>query len=103
MGSDNPRMSAQTLKVLGALVSSTKSELAGSEIAKLVQVASGTLYPILIRLEQAEWLESRWEEEDPSELGRPRRRLYQMTALGAKKAAEQFRQVKAAIGGLAWQ
>lgn len=84
-------------------MASPQDELAGSEIARLVHVASGTLYPILIRLEEAEWLESRWEEQEPQELGRPRRRLYRMTGLGAKKAAEEFRDVQAVIGGLAWQ
>jgi PadR family transcriptional regulator PadR len=103
MGKDNPRMSAQTLKVLAAFLSSQQKELAGSQIALTVRVASGSLYPILIRLEQAKWLESRWEEEEPSAMGRPRRRLYKMTALGARKATEELREVQSVIGGLAWQ
>jgi PadR family transcriptional regulator, regulatory protein PadR len=96
-------MTGPTLKVLGALMASPQDELAGSEIARLIKVASGTLYPILIRLEEAKWLESRWEDQSPQDLGRPRRRLYRVTALGAKKAVREFKEVQAAIGGLAWQ
>lgn len=47
---------------------------------------SGTIHPILARLEQAGWLESRWEEIDPSEKGRPRRRYYRFTSDGAALA-----------------
>ena len=103
MGKDNPRMSAQTIKVLGALLTGTRQELSGSEIAQLVPIASGSLYPILIRLEEALWLESRWEDGDPAEMGRPRRRFYRMTALGARKAAKELQEIQSVIGGLAWQ
>ena len=103
MGKDNPRMSAQTLKVLATFLSQTHNEFAGSEIARLVRIASGSLYPILIRLEEAKWLESRWEDGDPVEMGRPRRRFYRMTALGARRASEELQEMKSAIGELAWQ
>jgi len=59
-------------------------------------------YPILFRLEEAEWVVSRWEDGDPRKLGRPRRRLYQLTGIGEAKAREAFKEVSAMIGGLAW-
>ena len=96
-------MTAQTLKVLGTLMSSGTEELSGAEIARRVKLASGTLYPILFRLEQAKWLESRWEKDDPRELGRPRRRLYKVTGVGAKNARAAFKDVTSAIGELAWR
>jgi PadR family transcriptional regulator PadR len=41
---------------------------------------------ILARLENAEWLESWWEEADPREQGRPRRRYYRLSEDGAVQA-----------------
>lgn len=103
MGNQIPRMTTQTLRVLGAFTACLPDELSGAEIAKRTKLQSGTLYPILARLEQAEWLESKWEDGDPRDLGRPRRRLYQMTGLGARSARAEFREVSEAIGGLTWE
>jgi len=58
----------------------------GLEICAAAELPSGTIHPILARLEQAGWLESRWEDVDPSEKGRPRRRYYQLTSDGAELA-----------------
>jgi PadR family transcriptional regulator, regulatory protein PadR len=95
-------MSAQTLKVLGTLLSNPRDELSGAEIARLTKLASGTLYPILLRLEQAGWLASKWEAGDPHQLGRPRRRFYRITPLGAKHAKEAFGELGAIFGGPVW-
>jgi len=35
-------------------------ELSGSDVQKRSSLASGTLYPILLRLESAGWFVSRW-------------------------------------------
>src|SRR5271155_3756063 len=102
MGTNQPRMSAQTLKVLGTLLSSPRDELSGADIGRATKLASGTLYPILLRLEQAGWLDSRWETEDPRELGRPRRRFYRVTGVGVKKAKEAMTELGSAFGGLSW-
>ncbi|MFA5883662.1 MAG: helix-turn-helix transcriptional regulator [Acidimicrobiia bacterium] len=46
--------------------------------------AHGTLYKALARMETAGLLESRWEDPDLAVAdGRPRRRLYRVTPLGA--------------------
>lgn len=62
-------------------------ELAGREAARRL-TAHGTLYKALDRLERAGLLESSWE--DPAvaaDEGRPRRRHYQVTALGEQAVA----------------
>ena len=97
-----PRMSAQTIKVLGALMASSHDELSGAEIGRATKLASGTLYPILARLEQAGWFESRWESEQPRALGRPRRRLYRITAIGVRNARAIYRDLQPALRGFAW-
>jgi PadR family transcriptional regulator, regulatory protein PadR len=101
MGSEAPRMTTQTLAVLAALMDS-KRELAGADLAKGTKLKSGTLYPILLRLEEAGWLQSRWEQATASDLGRPRRRLYKLTGIGAKAASEELRKLAAMIGGPVW-
>lgn len=97
-----PRITGPTLKVLGALLGSPRDELSGAEIGRVAKLASGTLYPILLRLEQSGWLESRWETEEPSVLGRPRRRFYRVTAVGAQKARAAVRELEPAFGRLSW-
>jgi PadR family transcriptional regulator PadR len=102
MSSSEPRITGPTLKVLGALLSSGHVELSGAEISRATKLASGTLYPILFRLERAGWLESRWEEEDPRALGRPRRRFYRVTAEGARNARAAVKDLEPAFGRVAW-
>jgi PadR family transcriptional regulator PadR len=84
------RMSLQTLRVLEAFLENPTDELAGADVQKRGRLASGTLYPILLRLESAGWFISRWEAVDPSSIGRPRRRLYRLTASGLRRASEVF-------------
>jgi PadR family transcriptional regulator, regulatory protein PadR len=84
------RMSLQTLRVLETFLESPTAELAGSDVQKHGQLASGTLYPILLRLETAGWFVSRWEAVDPAQVGRPRRRLYRLTPSGLARASEVF-------------
>ena len=84
------RMSFQTLKVLDAFLENPTGELAGADVHKRSGIASGTLYPILLRLESAGWFVSRWEDVDPTSAGRPRRRLYRLTRNGLARASEVF-------------
>ena len=97
-----PRITGPTLVVLGALLSPECVELSGADIARGTKLASGTLYPVLFRLERAGWLESRWEEGEPSALGRPRRRLYKVTAIGAQKTRAALRTLEPVLRGIAW-
>lgn len=86
----NLRLSLQTLKVLEAFLDDPSAELAGADVNRRSGIASGTLYPNLLRLEAAGWLASRWEAIDPSEAGRPRRRLYRLTRTGLARTSEVF-------------
>lgn len=82
---DEPRLTKQTIQVLHPLMLKSGQELSGSELSKLSKLPSGTLYPILHRLEGAGWLDSRWEDGDPVTMKRPRRRYYRITALGVRQ------------------
>jgi PadR family transcriptional regulator, regulatory protein PadR len=86
----NVRMSLQTLRVLESFLEDPTQQLSGSEVHQRCGIASGTLYPILLRLESAGWFASQWESIDPSLAGRPRRRLYKLTPTGLRRASEVF-------------
>lgn len=96
------QITTQVLKVLGGFLSDPKAELSGAEISKRTGLKSGTLYPILIRLENVKWLESKWEKGDPKILGRPRRRFYSITALGARSARSELNRFGIALGRPVW-
>src|SRR5580700_10916478 len=82
-----PRMTIPTQLVLRALLVEPTQEMYGLQICEQAGLPSGTIHPILGRLEQEHgWLESRWEDVKPEEEGRPRRRYYKLTEDGAERA-----------------
>jgi PadR family transcriptional regulator, regulatory protein PadR len=83
-----PRMTIPTQRVLRVLLEDVTAELYGAEISDRAELASGTVHPILARLERTGWLESRWEDIEPRAEGRPARRYYRLTASGAQEARE---------------
>jgi PadR family transcriptional regulator PadR len=101
--SGNVRLSAPTLKVLKLLLEKPRESKSGAEIARATNIGSGTLYPLLARLEVAGWLSSEWERIDPVEAGRPRRRLYVLTGVGQGNALKALAELQVGWGDLAWK
>ncbi len=83
-----PQMTTQTLAVLSTMLSDPDADWFGLDLSKRSGLKPGTIYPILDRTLKAGWLERRWEEIDPTLEGRPRRRLYRLTAIGAQAARQ---------------
>ena len=83
-------MTAQTLQVLAMFLRDLSHEWHGFSLVEQTGIKSGTLYPILIRLEKAGWLSSRLEGVDPSAVGRPPRRLYVLTGEGERAARAEL-------------
>ena len=81
-----PRMTIPTQLVLQALLQDATRELYGLQIGEAAGLPSGTVHPILARLEGVGWLESNWEDIDPRTEGRPARRYYRLTAGGVDAA-----------------
>ena len=75
--------SRQTLAVLDELLADPTAGRYGFELARATGLASGTLYPILMRLEERGLLEARWEFAR----NRPRH-VYRLTAEGLRLALE---------------
>jgi PadR family transcriptional regulator PadR len=96
------KLSAAGLKLMRFLVDQPTIGRSGAEISRATKVGSGTLYPLLARLESVGWLKSEWENIDASEAGRPRRRYYKLTALGQTKALDALADVQLSQGVLAW-
>jgi len=94
------RVSRQMLKVFKFLIEKPKEHRSGAEISKATAIGSGTLYPLLQRLELAGLLKSEWEQIDPSEAGRPRRRFYLLTGPGQSEAIAALTEFQIAPGVL---
>lgn len=80
-------MTQATLKVLAAFLHHDPKRLAGYDLINETKVMSGALYPILKKLEKANWIEGEWEQDyEPHEVKRPKRKHYVLTDLGRERA-----------------
>ncbi len=75
----------------------------GLDIATTTGLKSGSLYPILGRLEDNGWVSSRWEDIEPTDEGRPRRRYYRLTPDGIAMAKPAVQATGRRSGALRWQ
>jgi PadR family transcriptional regulator PadR len=87
------RLTHATALILQALASGSRH---GFQIMEVTGLPSGTVYPVLRRLEREAVVESEWEDEEAAhEAGRRRRRIYGLTTSG-QLVAERARQRLAA-------
>lgn len=84
------RMTHPTRQVLRVLLEADPEPTFGTIVQKITGLSTGTLYPILERLEFRGAATSRWEDvaEMEKEPGRPRRRYYSLTDAGRTLARE---------------
>ena len=87
------RLTRTTTRTLLAFLESPRSWRHGYDLMKVADLSSGTLYPLLARLAEDGWLESRWEESDHR--GKPRRQLYRLTATGRIQARQALHRAQA--------
>lgn len=86
-----PKMTITTQLVLRELLREP-GEMYGRQIATVTGLASGTVTPILERLESVGWLTSRREAIDPVAEGRPARRYY-------RPVPERMAEIRRALAG----
>lgn len=98
------RPSTATRLVFQAFLDAPSDESYGFELARATGLPSGTIYPILRRLEDDQLIRSRWAEVE-TEAQRRRRRYYELTAEGRRVAhaatAEQRQALRLLAPGLA--
>src|SRR5208282_3793109 len=81
------RLSDQTSEVLRLFLNDPLREIYGREIIVKTRIPSGSLYPILHRLEATGFLVSKWETlERAAELSRRPRREYRLNPDAADQA-----------------
>ena len=91
-----PNRSAETKMLLTALLLQPRSWHYGYELSKRTGLKSGTLYPLLIRLNDQGLLESKWVE--PERLGKPPRHAYKLSPSGLAFAREIVQHATSAAG-----
>lgn len=90
-------MTTTVAQVLTVLLDDPRVARYGLELMRATGQPSGTLYPILARLQEAGWLRADWEDIDPAVEGRPARRYYRLTAEGTAAARVELAALRAKL------
>jgi len=88
---NTPRISPETLRVLQSFVVRPTDWRYGYELSRETKLKSGTLYPILMRLEKYGLLEARWVATQD---GVPPRHTYRLTPSGLELARTQLAEAR---------
>ncbi|WUI02572.1 PadR family transcriptional regulator [Spirillospora sp. NBC_00431] len=77
------RVTAPLLDVLEVLLEAYRqdAEVHGWQLMKTTRRAGPTVYRVLDRLEDSDWVTARWEQANPDP-SRPRRRFYRLSPTG---------------------
>ena len=89
-------LSAHARTVLAVLLDAGEAWSHGYDLAQRAGIKSGTLYPLLIRLEAQGYLEAQWQQ--PAEGGRPPRHAYRLTETGVRLARDNPPRAATQIG-----
>lgn len=94
-------LTLKAARVVGVFLENPDRPRYGFELMKATHLSSGTLYPILFRLEAAGWLAKGREDINPSAAGRPPRTNYVITAEAVPVARARLAAISAELGGAA--
>lgn len=81
---DELRTTTPLLKLIEATLAEPTASYWGFDLMRATGLGSGTLYPLLARLENVKWMTSGWAE--PEAPGKPPRRYYKLTQYGTEQA-----------------
>ncbi|MEU7003157.1 helix-turn-helix domain-containing protein [Nonomuraea sp. NPDC046570] len=79
------RLTDATVDVLEVLTTHAGRDVYGLEVAQSSRRPTGTVYPLLARLERQGWIKGQWDVAEEARKG-PRRRYYRLTGEGAASA-----------------
>lgn len=94
-------LTLKSARVVRVFLEDTALPRYGLDLMKATGLASGSLYPILTRLESAGWLAKDREDVDPRKAGRPAREYYTMTWEAIPIARARLAAISAEFGGAA--
>ena len=86
-------MTGPLQRVLGAFLADPAAPRYGYDLMKAARLPSGTLYPLLARLEREKLVTSAWET--PQQDGQRPRKYYQLTGEGIQVARLELAQASA--------
>ena len=94
-------LSQHARALLAALLAAQDRWSHGYELMTLTGIKSGTLYPLLIRLEAEGFLEAEWQQ--PLIGGRPPRHAYRLTAAGQRLARAEATAPGQPVSSAGWR
>ncbi|HTQ91093.1 MAG TPA: PadR family transcriptional regulator [Streptosporangiaceae bacterium] len=81
-------------RVLRVFLADASARRYGYDLMKAARLPSGTLYPMLARLEDEGLVTSQWEPPPGDGSGRPPRKYYQLTGEGVRVARLELAQAR---------
>jgi PadR family transcriptional regulator PadR len=86
------KLTAPLERVLTVMIADPSAPQYGYDLMKAAKLPSGTLYPMLARLEQDGLVDAEWEAQREDAAGRPPRKYYRLTAEGLRVARLELAQ-----------
>jgi len=86
------KLTAPLQRVLRVMIADPSALHYGYDLMKAAKLPSGTLYPMLARLQQDGLVDSEWEAQREDAGGRPPRKFYRLTAEGLRVARLELAQ-----------
>jgi PadR family transcriptional regulator PadR len=93
------KLTASLERVLRVFLTDTSAQHYGYDLMKAARLPSGTLYPMLARLQEQGLVTSQWEPQPDDAGGRPPRKYYQLTGEGVRVARLELAQAAGAAPG----
>jgi DNA-binding PadR family transcriptional regulator len=90
------KLTAPLDRVLRVFLDDTSARHYGYDLMKAARLPSGTLYPMLARLQEQGLVTSQWEPQPDDAGGRPPRKYYQLTGEGIRVARLELAQAPSA-------
>jgi PadR family transcriptional regulator PadR len=90
------KLTAPLERVLLVFLADLSARRYGYDLMKAAKLPSGTLYPMLARLEEQGLVASKWEPRREDASGRPPRKYYQLTDEGVRVARLELAQASQA-------
>ena len=90
------KLTAPLERVLRVFLADITARHYGYDLMKAARLPSGTLYPMLARLQDEGLVTSEWEPQTPDAGGRPPRKYYQLTGAGVTIARLELAQASLA-------